>query len=284
MEIKEVVNRIGKLQNKEKLHILNILKVNDVDFTKNTNGYFFNLANIDDNIMNKVVECLELIENNRNIMIEIDKRRNELISYYKKIIQERIDEKTKKYNDEYINRLMICKSESNMFINIKRKKVRTKYIEFDNSNVETNRDLKVDKNSTWYRILTRIKQYNQKHNGKDRLIKSQVNYDEIQDVYDIDVDGDIYEEDEVYEEDEIYAEYDDINDKISDIEDNNSNIDNENSCDMEDVENEEPDDDKTGFDIQYYKNLLNKQGFVFDNNKECKLTFQEYIKLEDIID
>ena len=30
-------------------------------------------------------------------------------------------------------------------------------------------------------------------------------------------------------------------------------------------------------DINYYKNLLNLQGFSFDENKQCILVYQEYI-------
>jgi hypothetical protein len=279
MEIKELISRIGKLQNREKLHILNILKANDVDFTKNTNGYFFNLANIQYDILIKIVECLELIENNRNIMIEMDKRRSEMVNYYKKIIQERIENKVKQQKDDYINRLMIRKREGdlNVSLNIRRKMIKTK------SNVdEKETEIKVDKNTVWYRILSRIKQYNQRHNAKQRVIKSQMNYDDIQEIYDGDIDVVMFEDDDVYEEDEIGAEYEDIQDKNSVTEDDESVVDHINSEDEDDIEDNNISDDKTEIDIQYYKNLLNKQGFVFDDNKRCNLAYQEYIKLEDV--
>jgi hypothetical protein len=31
-------------------------------------------------------------------------------------------------------------------------------------------------------------------------------------------------------------------------------------------------------EIDYYRKLLNKQGFVFDDNKRCLLQIEEYIK------
>ena len=37
--IKDIIQRIGKLQKKEKMHILNIFKSHKIDFTKNSNGY-----------------------------------------------------------------------------------------------------------------------------------------------------------------------------------------------------------------------------------------------------
>ena len=57
MDIKDIISRVNKLDNKEKLHVLNILKTHNVDFTKNTNGYFFNLTSVDEEIVIKILKC-----------------------------------------------------------------------------------------------------------------------------------------------------------------------------------------------------------------------------------
>ena len=67
--IKDVIQRISKLQNKEKIHILNILRMSKVEFTKNSNGYFFNFLNIDKNIINEICNCLDLIETNNILLL-----------------------------------------------------------------------------------------------------------------------------------------------------------------------------------------------------------------------
>jgi hypothetical protein len=88
----ELVSRVSRLAPREKMHILNILKSNGVVFTKNKNGYFFNLSQVEPSILEKIHNCLVLIEKNRDILSEMDKRREELIHYYKKVIEERLKE------------------------------------------------------------------------------------------------------------------------------------------------------------------------------------------------
>jgi small subunit ribosomal protein S4 len=73
-----------QLQEKQKVHILNILRTNEIEFTKNSNGYFFNFMSLNDQIIEKICTCLDLIESNTDLVREMDRRRNELLVYYKK--------------------------------------------------------------------------------------------------------------------------------------------------------------------------------------------------------
>ena len=51
-----------KLTKKEKVHVLNILLVDNDNYTKNTNGYFFNLSHINNETLQKIDDILNLIE------------------------------------------------------------------------------------------------------------------------------------------------------------------------------------------------------------------------------
>ena len=97
------IEKIQKLHRKEKIYILNILKENNCSYTKNANGYFFDLTCLDPKILDKLNECIELIETNRDIFYEIETKRDEMLYYYKKLIEEKltqsIKEKKQKIND-----------------------------------------------------------------------------------------------------------------------------------------------------------------------------------------
>jgi hypothetical protein len=283
MDIKDIINRVNKLDNKEKLHILNILKINGVDFTKNTNGYFFNLTNVDEEVVRKIVKCIELIETNRDLIRKIDKRREELLDYYKKIIQEKIDNNIKKRKNEYTNNLLLREIKTSIKCNIKRILKIKKKCDFkgdpDDMIKEYNKLLtQYEKDQVYYNIISKIKAYNNMKNDKKKeKIQS---YDHISDFndeeedIDMDIDDEYIEDDlEVVEDIEVDEEEDDdLYYKDIDEEEENEN-DNENEIEIE--LDEEKDDLETETNMNFYKNLLNKKGFAFDN--KLVLGYQEYI-------
>jgi hypothetical protein len=312
MDIKEIVTRVNKLDNKEKLHILNILKTHKVDFTKNANGYFFNLTNVDESIVSKVVKTLELIETNRDLIRKIDKRREELLAYYKKLIGEKIENKIKQRNEEYNDKLLLRDVQTT--IDFTFEKI-LKYANADNVGdpddmiKEYNKSLlRYEKSNVYYNIITKIKAYNSNNNKNfDKKNKERNNnYDHISD-YDCNDDG--YDYDIMDIEDD-YEDIDDL-DEIRDIRDNDNDNDNDNDEEIDeevdedtyysddkmnednenDNENENDNDNDNEIDnenndngesemetnINFYKNLLNKKGFSFDDNKKCFLGYQEYI-------
>lgn len=80
----ELVNDIGQLTVSEKTHILSILK-SKIHYTKNSNGYFFNIKDIFDNpdVLEKVRESINLIITNRNIIDDINYQRETIVQEYK---------------------------------------------------------------------------------------------------------------------------------------------------------------------------------------------------------
>lgn len=325
MDIKTTIERINNLTIKEKLHILSILKNHNVDFTKNINGYFFNLANIDKNILGKICRCLDLIEKNRDLISEMDKRRTNLLNYYKNLINDTLKQNVQKRIDEY-NDFIKLQNQNNwtdITLMFKKKKFyrytklynRDKYNdeEFSNLIEKISKDYyksinKYDKNSVYYRLLTNMKSFTNKNNMT--YYESNDNYvdktneiednNENEDVdiengdgdgdvdIDIDVDMDIEEQEYDINDDNEDDNTDEINseeegedeDEKSDIEDNNSNQDcNEDNLEQLDENeiNKNNLDDKTKQQLMFYKTLLNKRGYQFDDDKNCFLIVEEYI-------
>ena len=136
--IKDIIQRIGKLQKKEKMHILNIFKSHKIDFTKNSNGYFINCFTVSDNVIQKIHDCLELIEKNSDLIKDNERKRSELISFYKRILEEHIQDTRKRKKLEYIKTLLLKKI-SNIDYNISRIiKIKKKNLQFeiDDSSIE----------------------------------------------------------------------------------------------------------------------------------------------------
>lgn len=302
---KDIITRINKLSPKEKIHILNILKTKNIQFTKNTNGYFFNFLNIDKTIIEKICNCLDLIEKNTDLLREMNRRRNELLKYYRLLIEDKLQNNIKKKKLEYVNNILL-KQYTNINCVIKRKQIIKRKTTYLNSEIDSDTLMKnyiksrykYEKDSVYHRILTCIKliksnkttnkKYEDDDNDSGILLDKESGYDNVdidadnESIIDVTeaesfgVDQDIYSIDEKDDDDD---EKDiDEHDKFKDI------IDvllEKEEC-LNDDENDEVDkqisnEEKTEMEFLYYKTLLNKQGFVFDENKDVILMFQEYI-------
>jgi hypothetical protein len=313
-DIKDIITRINKLQKKEKMHILNILKINDINFTKNENGYFFNLLTIDNHIVDKISKCLELIEKNSDIIKEIDKKRSELITYYKILIEERLQNTLTKRKLDYIETLIVKKI-SNINYNINRiYKIKRKKIEYEIDDSSMQADtlvkqflkniFKFKKDTAYSRIYSCIKTMQNKRSkscvidSNDTITEGDNNFENGG--LDISI-GDLEEDDELLEEDleniediveDDVLEYEDLGD-IEEVEvknkkkrikeeyddDTDDEIDKKIIIEEEEDKRKEEEEDKRKEeeDINYYKELLHLKGFSFDDNKQCMLLYQEYI-------
>jgi|688.fasta_scaffold64647_4 hypothetical protein len=300
IDIKDVITRINKLNTKEKMHILNILRMTKIDYTKNVNGYFFNLLQIDTVILEKICNCLDLIEKNSGILKEMDRRRIELLSYYKNLIEERLQKNIQKKRDEYVNRLQL--KDPSLNIVIKRKIIKKKRV-FEHI---TDPDLLIkeyikyknrfQKGSVYHRITVSIKLI---RSNKSREMKSSENdelhvpdendsgYDNVKDNESVvDITEDSFHisdnEEEIEEEKENDKQEEDEDDDEKEQEnDDGTYISEEDIENVYDDEIEEEDkitsEDNTENEFRRFKNLLYKQGFEFDDNKNCLLIYQDYI-------
>lgn len=284
MDIKDVIVRINKLHSKEQLHILNILKTNDVKFSKNSNGYFFNFIDINNETLDKIYKCLELIESNTDLLKEMDKRRNELLLYYKQLIEDKLNAKIKIKKDNYIQKLKLL--DSNIKFNIKRVNKINKRILYDkNMDIDIvmkeylKSKSKYKKDSVYYKINSKIR-----YKKSFEIKKSErEDYEEGVNVENIDIDENL---DEPLDEplDDQLDESDFVKDDFSQDEfenscDNTHDNDNENDNTEDDIlsDNDKTNEIEMELEMDFYRKLLNQQGFVFDDNKRCLLQPEEYI-------
>jgi hypothetical protein len=302
MNIKDIIVRINKLNSKEQLHILNILKTNNVKFSKNANGYFFNFIDINDNILDKIYKCVELIESNTDLLKEMDKRRNELLIYYKQLIEDKLNLNIKLKKDNYIKKLRLY--DDNIKLNIKRVNRINRRVLYDK---DKDKDIdivmkeylksrsKYKKDSIHYKIMIKIKSKN-----KYEYKKCDVdNFEE--DEYDIDpftskdsgceTDIESIKDDIESIKDDMHSIKDDFSqEEYTDIFENYDNKSLEDNISLDENNNDSifdnegkhrhnfKSDNNMELEIDYYRKLLNKQGFVFDDNKRCLLQIEEYIK------
>jgi hypothetical protein len=299
-DIKDIISRISKLNQKEKVHILNILHTKNIEYTKNANGYFFNFLNIDDDIIEKIYNCLILIEENTDMIKEMERRRNELLQYYKLLIEERLQNNLQKKRDNYIKKLIIKKYTEITLVKKRKNIINKKYI---NPNIDPDillkehlkSKFKYQKNSIYHRLVTCIKL--SKSNKNKNTCKNEDDNDMSSDIksnYDIDTVDDISENDvnlDDYNISDVDDNFDDFDtssiiDKESGIVDEiDEGDDNDEIIEVEDIDYVDEDIfpsnksiDYKKMEFLYYKRLLNDQGFVFDENKECLLITQEYIQ------
>lgn len=286
MNIKDIILRINKLNAKEQLHILNILKTHNVKFSKNSNGYFFNFIDINDDILDKIYKCLELIESNTDLLKEMDRRRNELLIYYKKLIEDKLNLNIKLKKDNYIQRLKLYDNKIKM--DIKRVNKIKKRVYYD---INKDKDIdvvmkeylksrsKYKKDSVYYKIMGKIKTRklfdNRKHETDDfedggyDIDKCESDMESIKDdIESIKDDSDFIKDD--FSEEEYNYNSENSDNEIYD-EPFQTGIEEDK---LDDIYYEEK---NIELEVDFYKKLLNKQGFIFDENKRCLLHLEEYI-------
>lgn len=297
-KISSIINRINKLEKKEKIHILNILKKYQTNYSKNLNGYFFNLGLLQNETIEKLLDCLDVIENNRDLIYEMDTKRTNLLNYYKNLIEEKIQLSIQNNKKIYTD-LLTIKNVSNIYCNIKKIQENTsKNIDIDVLIKEYKKSQKYKKNSVFYRLTEQckiIKLQNKQYNlsQKRENYADDFNYDnEIED-------GDIEE----YEEPQEFCE------ELENIDVENTELDNENNpehilkklelCNAKDIDIDEDKENKKCIKIEEeneveeepvkeytenflktladYKVLLSQHNYIFDEDSLCLLIPEDYI-------
>jgi hypothetical protein len=300
MDIQSLIARISKLTTKEQKHFYRILIKNNISYSKNLNGYFFNLGNADDSILEELKKCLELIEPNRELIKELDLQREELREKYTSIIKERLLKRQQALLESYENKIIIREYSS---IKMEFQKVEVKKRVYFSEKDDVDEIIKklrkkiYNKNSIYYPIIQKMKKKAQKKKEIDDnfgdydydavnvidnedIIKNELDYDiegehndddlNILEVEDKEIISDVISEEDPEEDDTLIKKLNEYkpNDKYDKDDEN------------EDFEEKDNEDENNEFQEQilYYRKLLNqKLGFQFDENKYCKLIYQDYI-------
>jgi hypothetical protein len=122
------MNNIDKLSNSEKLYLLNVLRKEGVQYTKNSNGYFFNMSTVDKMVRNSITDNLEYIIQNRDRINNIDKERDNYLTSFREHIVNTFKEKERKIEEDYIRDITL-KPCTNLSLKISR--VTKEYIDPD---------------------------------------------------------------------------------------------------------------------------------------------------------
>jgi hypothetical protein len=292
-----LLSQIHNLTYNEKTHILNILKKNNVEYTKNVNGYFFNLDNINPSIIDKVKKCVDLIEEKRDLISSLDKTRDLQIKYYRDLIDAKFKETSDNKYNMYITKLTIINVSNNINYAFKKKYKKIKSqsdVDPDILMKEYNKSKKYKINSVFFKIAQIIYYSRRKSKCNFNEIEDKYNFNEIDNEIEINnVDEEIDLEENSDKIDFDGNEIDEVDDEVDDKVDVDDEVDDE--VDDDEVDDDEVDDKgsifsldseiKTDFvkteislfEMDYYKNLLKKDGFKFDDDKEVIMNKEAYI-------
>lgn len=310
VNIQELIHKISKLNLKEKEHILKLFIDKKIEYTKNVNGYFFNLSsnNVTEEILQLIENGINLMEKNRNLLNDIDKKRDLMLKECKESIENELNNTIKIKKEEYYKKIKNVDIDTNIhytFEKIKRK-IFAKLNEYNIDNLDK-KTIVYNKNSVYFRMNNIMKLLTRKNKS---MTIEYYDYGEYNDENDyIDNNGDDNEEGDVHIDDDngivdyqIADDNDIIEDDMTDNKKNNLHDENDNDDDHDMLDIDDPDlfvhedshtrrrtieedkedthdtddivDDKEKL---FYKQLLNKHGFTFNEDKICFLLYQKYL-------
>lgn len=282
VDIKNVISRINRLTPKEKLHILNILKTHHAEFTKNSNGFFFNMTQVPDQVICKMQRCLELIEENRDVIKEMDQRREEILVYYRNLIEAKLRASLKERQQDYVNKLVLHPQSTAVTCHFvqKHRPRQNELLDPDVLMKEHYKSQKFAKGSVLSRLMQRFKSNSITTHKRNVDKKAQEQYTPQNEEEADEVVAEL-EEDDVVELSDIVSVDDYVDDDVE-VEGHESDVESETSDvseieQVETVENEVEVDESNRV-LNYYKRILNQQGYKFDENVQCHLVCEPYIE------
>ena len=77
-KIKDLKSKIENLEATEQYEIIKILNNNNYNYTKNNNGYFINMNNIPQKVIDEINTFIEFSNKNNELLINDQKARNYL--------------------------------------------------------------------------------------------------------------------------------------------------------------------------------------------------------------
>jgi hypothetical protein len=312
VNIQQLIHHISKLNLKEKEHILKLFIDKKIEYTKNVNGYFFNLCsnNVTDEILELVEQGINLMEKNRNLLNDIDKKRDLMLKECKESIENELNNTIKLKKEEYYKKIKNIDVDTNIHYTFERikRKVFSKMSDYNIDNFDK-KTLFYNKNGVYFRInnimkllirknkTTNIEYYDYSgydDNNDDNLEHEYIdnNCDEIDEIAD---DPDSVRawanQDNMEMYDDGVIDYQIIDNETTVIDnDKNNNLDPDQEIDINDINIDDVvDTDDIDIDIVdtddvvddkeklFYKQLLNKHGFSFNEDKICFLLYQKYL-------
>jgi len=244
--ISEVITKVKSLGDREKECMLFVLQNIGLNFTKNSNGYFFDLNKVSEETLNHINEKVDYILDNRKFINGINQEREEIMQHYKSIISQENEKKKKDLYNEALESLIIKENpDCDYYV----KKIKKEYTQ----DPEKYKGI-IPKNSIYFKITQRM------HRNKRKWAKPCES---------------VSESAKDPETKKSTVEYQDSFSQQSDLESNSDkNSETESDTHSESECEIVPFEEKMAF----YKSLLSKDyNYVFDYDKDVKMSFQEYI-------
>ena len=310
--LKNIINKITELDVKEKINVLNFCNNNNIPFSKNTNGYFFNFTECKYSVIYELNKLVNIIEINKQKIKEVDLQRIKKEEELKILLKKQEFEIQNNINTQQLNKLII-KPDSiflkiNPIYNIRNLHKLNTFTEQEWNNKMKEIDLKMKRNirgnyniaktsSAYQRILKIIKSKKKQYSTQEKEVSEDVKLD-IEDENENDL-GENLEETLENKDAELDEELDD---EIKDVEELDEENDEENeseTIEQEDKEDKEDKEDEEEYeqdpnyydepneletksilklDIRNIKAKLKAKGFIFNEDNDCILKIEELIK------
>lgn len=271
MDLNNLIINVNKLSIQEKKHVYDILKDNNCVFSHNKSGYFFDLNKIEQKTIDKISKCIELIHRHRELIAQLDKRRDEEILYYKNLISQKNEVKNTNLKNFLIESLSLKNIDSCIEWTIEKK---THVLDKNNKkdDVELIKfKFKFKPKHQWYRIYEVCKKLRKQSHTIHKTIHHEAN--------DIIIESIILEYDDlIQDEQDEQGDVKDIDHDIEDKEDIEEDLEEDLEQDIEDLEEDveedlEEDLEDPGFqEFQSIlkKEILNKNDIMLINNFDLK--------------
>ena len=160
VNVKELINKISRLNQKEKEHVLKLFIGKNIQYTKNVNGYFFNLctSNITPDVLKSINDGINLMEKNRNLLNDIDKKRDLMLRQCKELIENKLNDTIKSKQYDYFNKIRLIPNNMNIDYTISKitKKSYSKLSDYNIDNFDK-KTIIYNKNTVYFRLNTVMK-------------------------------------------------------------------------------------------------------------------------------
>jgi len=277
VNVKELINKISRLNQKEKEHVLKLFIGKNIQYTKNVNGYFFNLctSNITPDVLKSINDGINLMEKNRNLLNDIDKKRDLMLRQCKELIENKLNDTIKSKQYDYFNKIRLIPNNMNIDYTISKitKKSYSKLSDYNIDNFDK-KTIIYNKNTVYFRLNTVMK-LNVRQNKMTNVDYNNYDYGEndfgncTSEIGDADIDVDVGEiDDNIDVVDTVGGDIDcdGSGENLFDVTDDDVNS---------DIDEMEVDTDSK--EKLYYKQLLNSYGYTFNEDKTCSLVYQDYL-------
>lgn len=275
VNVKELINKISRLNQKEKEHVLKLFIGKNIQYTKNVNGYFFNLctSNITPDVLKSINDGINLMEKNRNLLNDIDKKRDLMLRQCKELIENKLNDTIKSKQYDYFNKIRLIPNNMNIDYTISKitKKSYSKLSDYNIDNFDK-KTIIYNKNTVYFRLNTVMK-LNVRQNKMTNVDYNNYDYGEndfgncTSEIGDADIDvGEIDDNIDVVDTVGGDIDCDGSGENLFDVTDDDVNS---------DIDEMEVDTDSK--EKLYYKQLLNSYGYTFNEDKTCSLVYQDYL-------